>query len=157
MNNNGFTLIELLVTVAIIGILSSIAVPAYTDYKQSAYNAHAFSAIRNIQTEIESYKVDENTQDIIFCFFGADGFGLGDTCGSIVPNSQESLKEDVSCIMSVNRSSTESSTVISCSHVKTNIIQVSSAGRTDISNGFKSCECSQTPCTSDEVFFCAGI
>ena len=64
MNNKGFTLIELLVVVAIIGILASIAIPAFADYKKRAFNARAQSDLRNILTAEEAYFTDEESYTI---------------------------------------------------------------------------------------------
>ena len=36
-NNNGFTLVEIIVAVIIAGIIISIAIPAYRDYKSRTY------------------------------------------------------------------------------------------------------------------------
>ncbi len=57
-NQKGFTLIELLVVVAIIGILASIAIPAFADYKKRAFNARALSDLRNGVTAQEAYYPD---------------------------------------------------------------------------------------------------
>ncbi|MBT9541199.1 type IV pilin protein [Thiobacillus sp.] len=40
-SNQGFTLVELMITVAVIGILASIAYPSYTQYVQRANRAEA--------------------------------------------------------------------------------------------------------------------
>ena len=58
MTSRGFTLIELLVTVAIIGILASIAIPEFSDYKKRAFNARAASDLRNGITAQEAYFID---------------------------------------------------------------------------------------------------
>ncbi len=73
-NQKGFTLIELLVVVAIIGILASIAIPAFADYKKRAFDARAISELRNVITSQEAYYVDNQS-------YAKCGNGLGSIKG----------------------------------------------------------------------------
>jgi prepilin-type N-terminal cleavage/methylation domain-containing protein len=67
----GFNLIELMIVVAIIGILSSIAVPAYTDYTQRARVSAALSGLQSLQTAINLCWQIEGA--MASCAFGANG------------------------------------------------------------------------------------
>lgn len=52
---SGFTLMEVMVVMAIIGILASIAVPAYQRYTAQAHLTSAIGALRGQQLDIEQF------------------------------------------------------------------------------------------------------
>ena len=59
-NEKGFTLIELLVVILIIGILAGIAIPAFLNQRNKAYDAQAKSNIKTAQIAEERYATDYN-------------------------------------------------------------------------------------------------
>ena len=61
MKQNGFTLLELMIVVAIIGILASIAIPAYSDYVLRAKLAQATSALSDGRIKMEQFFQDNRT------------------------------------------------------------------------------------------------
>lgn len=57
----GFTLIEMMIVVALIGILSAVAIPAYGNYVQRARTAEAFTALGGLQPNAEQYWANNRT------------------------------------------------------------------------------------------------
>ncbi|WP_440888707.1 pilin [Vibrio sp. WZ-1] len=57
----GFTLIELMIVVAIIGVLSAIAVPAYQDYVARSEAASGLGSIKSLVTPAELFYQENGT------------------------------------------------------------------------------------------------
>ncbi len=58
---NAFTLIELLVVVAIIGILTTIAMPNFQNAQVKARTSAALAEMQSLSTAVEQYYMDHNT------------------------------------------------------------------------------------------------
>src|SRR5471030_888011 len=76
----GFTLIELMITVAVIGILLKIALPAYTDYVKRGKLVEGTSTLSDGRVKMEQYFQDNRTYGpLSLALTAADG------CPSTLP------------------------------------------------------------------------
>lgn len=64
---NGFTLIEIMISVAIVGILMAVALPAYSDYVTRGRLSEAFTALGSAQPAAEQFWSNTRT------YVGFDG------------------------------------------------------------------------------------
>ena len=78
----GFTLIELMVSVAIVGILMAVAIPAYSDYVIRARLSEAFTALGGAQPAAEQFWSNNRTYV---------GFGAASSFPASTPNFAYSL------------------------------------------------------------------
>ena len=59
-SQRGVTLIELLITVAVLGIIAGLAIPAYTGYISSSRNTEGWNNLASIRLAQEEYFLENN-------------------------------------------------------------------------------------------------
>ncbi len=58
-DSRGYTLVELMVVIAIIGVITAIAIPYYNNYKQTACDQAALADLYNVKAAVQKYLTDE--------------------------------------------------------------------------------------------------
>lgn len=76
MREKGFTLIELIVTVTIVGILASLSVSLFDEYRKKAYNAIALSWGHDLEVSMETQIADHGSASTLLTHLEGLGYSV---------------------------------------------------------------------------------
>jgi prepilin-type N-terminal cleavage/methylation domain-containing protein len=83
----GFTLIELLTVIAIIAILAAIIFPVYTRAKDSAYRGSDISALNDLRSALQLYRIDQGGYPPALLGY-VSRYQSGPNAGNVIPADQ---------------------------------------------------------------------
>ena len=92
----GFTLIELMIVIAIVGILSAVAIPAYQYYIKRAHVSEGLNMASGVKTTVSEYYASEGTWPTSNAMAGLDSGLTGNAVKSV------SIQSDGSILMTFN-------------------------------------------------------
>lgn len=126
----GFTLIELMIVVAIIGVLSAVAVPAYQNYTKKSEAAAGLGTIRALLTNIDMY-IQEKGAFPATTNIGELGASAGmNTLGSIALTPDNAASEAGVAAFNFGTDSTLNSTSVSYTRTSTGWSCTNTTGQT---------------------------
>ena len=78
IKNKGFTLLELMIVIAILGVVASVAMPAYTGYLKTARMTEAKNNVAALRLAEEEYFLENNNY-----FTGANATAINTNSGGL--------------------------------------------------------------------------
>lgn len=109
-NQHGFTLLELMITVAILGVLAGIAIPAYNGYVKTSHKTECNNEIAAIKLAETEYYLDNHSY-----FTGSNVSQLQNYSSGVYVPSSAAISTKSECDYKVTYNSTTSQYTITAS------------------------------------------